>query len=79
MAGASININIFLLKINSFENCSAVNVGQNLMADWNNSDKKTMGYGQNMGDDSCFFGTQSSVDDRDLIDSPSSFEKIFLP
>jgi len=79
MAGATININIFLLKINSFENCSAVNVGQNLLADWNNSDKKTMGWGQNMGDNSGYFGTQSSVDDRDLIDSPSSFQKIPLP
>ncbi|MEH7124869.1 hypothetical protein V7122_02980 [Bacillus sp. JJ1532] len=79
MAGASININIFLLKINSFENCSAVNIGQNLLADWNNADKKTMGYGQNFGDDSCFLGTQSSVDDRDLIDSPSSFEKNLIP
>lgn len=26
-----ININIFMLKINSFENASAVNVGQNLL------------------------------------------------
>lgn len=40
MAGASININILMLKINSFENASAVNIGQNLLADWNNSDKK---------------------------------------
>ncbi|BBP87747.1 hypothetical protein BsIDN1_13650 [Bacillus safensis] len=35
-----ININIFMLKINSFENASAVNVGQNLLAEWQNSDKK---------------------------------------
>lgn len=36
-----ININIFMLKINSFENASAVNVGQNLLAEWQNSDKKS--------------------------------------
>ena|GEM_PF-5662972 len=35
-----ININFFMLKINSFENASAVNVGQNLLAEWQNSDKK---------------------------------------
>lgn len=38
-----ININIFMLKINSFENASAVNVGQNLLAEWQNSDKKIRG------------------------------------
>lgn len=79
MAGAPININIVLIKINSFENASAVNIGQNLLADWNNSDKKTQGYGQNFGDDSGFIGTKSCVDDRDLIDSPSTFQKIPIP
>jgi len=76
MAGASININIFLLKINSFENASAVNIGQNLLADWNNSDKKTQGFGQNFGDESGFIGTKSCVDDRDQIDSPATFQKL---
>jgi hypothetical protein len=69
-----ININIFMIKINSFENASAVNIGQNLLADWHNSDKKNQGYGQNFGDNSDFFGTRSMVDDRDQIDSPSSFD-----
>ncbi|MDQ0197737.1 hypothetical protein [Neobacillus ginsengisoli] len=68
-----ININIFMIKINSFENASAVNIGQNLLADWHNSDKKNQGYGQNFGDKSDFLGTRSFVDDRDQIDSPSSF------
>ncbi|MBS4178312.1 hypothetical protein [Lederbergia citrea] len=76
---SAININIFVLKINSFENASAVNIGQNLLADWNNYDKKTQGFGQNLGDDSDFVGIKSAVDDRDLIDSPSSFQKIPLP
>ena len=68
-----ININIFMLKINSFENASAVNVGQNLLAEWQNSDKKNQGYGQNFGDASGFIGTNGKVDDRDQIDSPSAF------
>ncbi|MGE6631683.1 hypothetical protein [Bacillus sp. NPDC077027] len=68
-----ININIFMLKINSFENASAVNVGQNLLAEWHNSDKKNQGYGQNFGDGSGFVGTKSHVDDRDQVDSPASF------
>ncbi|PKR87134.1 hypothetical protein [Heyndrickxia camelliae] len=76
LAAPSININIFVLKINSFENCSAVNIGQNLLADWHNSDKKNQGFGQLMGDDSPILGTRSMVDDRDQIDSPSSFESV---
>lgn len=69
-----ININIFMIKINSFENASAVNIGQNLLAEWHNSDKKNQGYGQNFGDNSDIVGTRSFVDDRDQIDSPSTFE-----
>lgn len=65
-----------MLKINSFENASAVNVGQNLLADWNNSDKKTQGFGQNFGDESAFLSPQSFVDDRDQVDSPSSFNAL---
>ncbi|MED3570981.1 hypothetical protein ACTHO0_04455 [Cytobacillus praedii] len=69
-----INIKINIIKVNSFENASAINVGQNLLADWHNSDKKNQGYGQNFGDSSSFLGTKSSVDDRDQLDSNSSFE-----
>jgi len=69
-----ININIYMIKINSFENASAVNIGQNLLAEWHNSDKKNQGFGQNFGDGSQFCATKSMVDDRDQIDSPSSFQ-----
>ncbi|MFY4774760.1 hypothetical protein [Metabacillus sp. RGM 3146] len=74
-----ININIFMLKINSFENASAVNVGQNLLAEWYNSDKKNQGYGQNFGDQSEFLQTRSLVDDRDQFDSLSSFDSKPFP
>ncbi len=74
-----ININIFMIKINSFENASAVNIGQNLLAEWHNSDKKNQGYGQNFGDASEFAANRSCVDDRDQIDSPSSFESDHIP
>lgn len=76
---AQFNINIHIIKVNSFENASAINVGNNLLAEWHNSDKKNMGLGQNMGDGSCFLGTRSMVDDRDQIDSASSFESEWLP
>lgn len=69
-----ININIFMIKINSFENASAVNIGQNLLAEWHNSDKKNQGFGQNFGDSSDFVATRSFVDDKDQIDSPATFE-----
>ncbi|MFS0823307.1 hypothetical protein [Bacillus sp. 1P02SD] len=74
-----ININIHIIKVNSFENASAINVGQNLLAEWHNSDKKNQGFGQNMGDESDFLGTRSLVDDRDHLDSNSSFESATLP
>lgn len=67
-------INIQMIKVNSFENASAINVGQNLLAEWHNSDKKTMGIGQSQGDGAQFLGTKSFVDDRDVIDAPSAFE-----
>ena len=79
MPPAQFNIHIHIIKVNSFENASAINVGNNLLADWHNSDKKNMGWGQNTGDGSSFLGTESMVDDRDQIDSPSSFESEFLP
>jgi hypothetical protein len=72
-------ININIIKVNSFENASAINVGQNLLAEWHNSDKKTMGLGVNSGDSSGFIGTKSYVDDRDQLDAPSSFESSHNP
>jgi hypothetical protein len=74
-----ISININIIKVNSFENASAINVGQNLLAEWHNSDKKTMGLGQNMGDGTQFVGTKSFVDDRDQLDSNSSFQSSCVP
>ncbi|MCK6255403.1 hypothetical protein M1K46_23450 [Fictibacillus sp. WQ 8-8] len=70
MGSPSIVINIFLFKINSFENASAVNIGENYLSDWHNSDKKNQGFGQSFGDDARFFGNENSVDDRDAVDSP---------
>ncbi|MFD2671233.1 hypothetical protein [Marinicrinis sediminis] len=63
-----------MVKINSFENASAVNIGQNVLADWQNADKKNQGFGQSYGDESGFMGNRNQVDDRDQVDSPSSFE-----
>ena len=79
MAAPAININIYMIKINSFENASAVNIGQNLLAEWQNSDKRNQGYGQNYGDDATYVGNRNLVDDKDQIDSPSSFESSLSP
>jgi hypothetical protein len=82
MATPSISINIFIFKINSFENASAVNVGENFLLDWQNSSKKNQGFGQNFGDDSMFSDTRSGVDDRDCFDSNThteSFRSAFPP
>ncbi|MFM9279131.1 hypothetical protein [Paenibacillus jiagnxiensis] len=72
-------ININIIKVNSFENASAINVGQNLLAEWHNSDKKNMGLGQNMGDGADFLGTRSFVDDRDGADSNTAFDSNRIP
>jgi len=77
MVKPSISINIFLFKINSFENASAVNIGENFLADWNNSSKKNQGFGQNFGDES-IFTSRSGVDDRDLWDS-NTLQKSKIP
>lgn len=67
--------NIYILKINSLENASAINIGENYLIDWNNSSKHTQGFGNNSGDDSGFLGLRAAIDDRDLIDAPSIFNK----
>ncbi|GGH73980.1 hypothetical protein JOD43_000181 [Pullulanibacillus pueri] len=77
MTEPSIAINIFLFKINSFENASAVNIGENLLANWNNSSKKNQGFGQNFGDRS-EFATNSGVDDRDINDS-NAYQQLNRP
>jgi hypothetical protein len=51
-------INVLGFKINSIDNGAVAN----------------MGLGQNMGDGSNFLGTRSFVDDRDQLDSNSTFE-----
>lgn len=71
MGQSTVINNIFILKINSIENASAVNVGQNFLAEWTNSDKRLQGYGQNYGDEASFVGNRHFVDDRDQVDSPA--------
>jgi len=61
MVGPVPYISINIIKVNSFENASAINVGQN------------------MGDGSQFVGTKSFVDDRDHLDSNSTFQSGQLP
>ncbi|MGI6603715.1 MAG: hypothetical protein GX062_01890 [Firmicutes bacterium] len=64
-------INIFYLKINSVENASAINIGENYLVDWTNADKRNQGYGQNLGDGSDFVASRYIVDDRDGVDAPT--------
>jgi len=68
---SSIVINIGCIKINSMENASAFNIGQNSLEEWTNTDKRNQGFGQNYGDESQFIGMTGYVDDRDHIDNPS--------
>ncbi|MBE3587012.1 MAG: spore germination protein [Thermoanaerobacteraceae bacterium] len=67
----SLVINIFLLKINAIENGSALNVGQNFLAEWNSTAKRNEGTGSNYGDGTMFSGAANYVDDGDFMDQPS--------
>ncbi len=67
--------NIFYIKVNAIENASALNIGENYLVDWNNASKYTQGFGDNYGDSSNFLDLKAMIDDRDLIDSPSTFTK----
>jgi len=66
----SLVINIFLLKINAIENGSAMNIGQNFLAEWNSTAKRNEGTGSNYGDETSFSGMQNLVDDSDFMDQP---------
>ncbi|WLR43359.1 hypothetical protein LC087_04020 [Bacillus carboniphilus] len=68
-----ITINICMIKINVIENASCLNIGQTSQSNFQNSTKKNQGFGENLADHAPFIGTQSKVDDRDEVDSPSFF------
>jgi len=67
-------INIFFLKVNVIQSSSAMNIGQNYMADWNSFLKTNNGTGAQYGDQSCMDTGDILFDDSDLIDMPSSKE-----
>lgn len=69
----AITINIFILKINAIT-ASSVNIGQAVLADYHVGYKSNQGYGANYGDESSFIGTNSAVDDRDIMDSNQLIE-----
>ncbi|OAT85244.1 hypothetical protein A6M21_06795 [Desulfotomaculum copahuensis] len=58
------------MKINAIENGSAMNIGQNFLAEWNSVAKRNEGTGSNYGDETCFAGMGNLVDDADFMDQP---------
>ncbi len=67
-------INIFFLKINAIQNGSALNIGQNYLADWNSFSKASAGTGSLYGDQSSTDGGDVFVNDCDLVDMPARKE-----
>lgn len=67
-------INIFFLKINVIQYNSAVNIGQNRLADWNNFSKSNTGTGSLYGDGSEMNSGDIFLQDPDLVDTPSQKE-----
>ena len=65
----TINICIYILKINAVHTAASVNIGQSLLADYHVSSKSSHGHGANYGDSSAFSGNTSAIDDRDVMDS----------
>lgn len=67
-----LNINLFLVKINVLQTGAVIGMGQNFLPAWTPIHKTTAGTGSQYGDGSCILGTNSAIDDSDLLDIPQA-------
>ncbi len=67
------NLTIGAIKISTVENASAVNIGKNLLLDWDSHSKTNQGLGNISGDHNGLQHLANQVDDPDKLDflSPS--------
>ena len=74
MQPATFNLTIGVIKISMVENASAVNIGKNLLADWDSHSKSNQGLGNINGDSNTLEQLANHVEDPDKIDVYSPTE-----
>ena len=81
MQPANFNLTIGVIKISMVENASAVNIGKNLLVDWDSHSKSNQGLGNISGDSNALEQLANHVDDPDKIDlfSPTEPESSNTP
>lgn len=62
------NLTIGVIKISMVENASAVNIGKNLLLDWDSHSKTNQGLGNISGDSNALEQLANHLEDPDKID-----------
>lgn len=80
MQSVNFNLNIGVIKISMVENASAVNIGKNLLLDWDSNSKTNQGLGNISGDQNALDHLVNHLEDPDKIDQlsqmqPEAYEK----
>lgn len=73
------NLNISMIKISMVQNASAVNIGKNLLFDWDSHSKTNQGLGNISGDKNRLEHLVNHVEDPDKIDLFSQQEQASHP
>lgn len=68
MQPTQFNLSIGIIKISSVENASAVNIGKNLLLDWDSHSKTNQGLGKVSGDNNILDKIANQVEDPDKVD-----------
>lgn len=68
MYPVNFNLTIGVLKISMVENASAVNIGKNLLLDWDSHSKTNQGLGNISGDSNALEQLANHLEDPDKID-----------
>lgn len=68
METINFNLNIGVIKISMVENASAVNIGKNLLLDWDSHSKTNQGLGNISGDKNKLEHLANHLEDPDKID-----------
>lgn len=72
MEPINFNLSIGVIKISMVENASAVNIGKNLLVDWDSHSKTNQGLGNISGDSNTLDKTANNLEDPDGIDFMNS-------
>ncbi len=68
MQPTNFNLTIGIIKISMVENASAVNIGKNLLLDWDSHSKSNQGLGNISGDSNALEQLANHLEDPDKVD-----------